>query len=173
LAENAISNVTLVNPLSEPTSGLPAADAMIAINVMPVIRSDHAHEMFAFAQRRLESGGRFLISSYRPHVMLDQILSFEHFAYVPFAKALRRYAVTARSALEAFYSPRIRNTPRARAYHATQGMIALGEHYGLRLAAHPHALARRDAFRRIDELFHTSRFPRHFRWADWFMFEKA
>lgn len=172
-ALNGLANVKFLNLLAEPDAAIPPLDAMTAINVMPVIRSDHAHAMFAFAARHLVPGGRFLISAYRAPVFFDQLLSLEYFAYVSPGRALWRYAATARSALETLYGPRIRNVPRARAYHAPNGMVALGAEYGLRLAQGPDHFARLEAFGQIDRLFAGQAYRRRVRWADWFLFEKS
>lgn len=169
---NGITNFRFINPLLDPNADIPPVDAMIAINVMPVIRSDHAHEMFAFAQRHLKPNGRFLISSYRAAAFLDQVTSLEYFSFLPPGKALYRYAATLRSALETIYGPRIHNEPRARAYHTKRGMIALGQSHGLRLAIGPETNARFDAFKAIDSLFAGTGHRRRVRWGDWFVFEK-
>lgn len=170
-ASNGLANVRFLNLLTEAETAIGKIDAMIAIGFMPVARGDHVHQMFDFAQHHLVPGGRFLILAYRPVVFFDQIMSLEHFSYVPFGQALWRYAATARSALETIYAPKIANTPRARAYQAPRGMIELGVERGMRLAGGPDELAKLDFFQAIDSLFSGTAYRRHVRWANWYLFE--
>lgn len=170
-AANGLANVRFINLLEDIEASVPKIDLMIAIGFMPVARADHVHQMFDFARRNLAPGGRFLINTYRAAVFFDQLKSLEHFSYVSFGSALRRYAVTGRSALETIYNPKIQNTARARAYYAKSGMIDLGAQYGLQLAIGPAELASNSALKQIDTLFGGTKFRRRVRWADWFVFE--
>jgi precorrin-6B methylase 2 len=168
---NGLENVRFVNSLRESESAIPKMDAMIAIGFMPVAQGDHVHQMFDFAKRHLVSGGRFLILAYRPVAFIDQVASLEYFFFLSPIQALRRYAVTARSALETLYGPKIADTSRARAYHARSGMIELGTERQMRLAAAPDELANLNFFRDLDVLFKGDRYRRRFQWADWYLFE--
>jgi len=173
MALNDVDNVEIIDA-SQSRPQLPKADAMIAIDVMTVIRSDHAHEMFAFARDHLAEGGYFLLSSRRVASMIDQMLSLERFKYDGVLYGLRRYAAVTRSALETYYSPRIRDIPRARPYHHVNAVPRLGAEYGFGVVRGPDDLARLEAFQELDWFYKGHRKARRwFRWCDWHLLRKA
>jgi precorrin-6B methylase 2 len=174
IALNQVSNVSIVNVALEPDYAFPRADAMISIDVMPVMQSDHAHQMFAFAREHLIPGGRFLVSSRRVGSMIDQVLTLERFRYDGVLGGLRRYAAVSRSALETIYAPKVRSIPRARSYHHRDAVPILAEEYGFKVESGPEVLTRLEPVRKLDWFYKGhGKTPRFFRWCNWYLLRKA